>query len=239
MKKETADSICGNLPPKGVGPCRLPSPRCRVTKPIVVGFPPINEDGFIKSHPERLTQLHSNKRGREDCADCPYPERSCDECINGARNVSSKSPEPAGEFVAKWRELYKRRTNMGNNVTLSWTDILKALACIERLGNERLVEVGQLKLDIISLQNKLAQYRWIPVNQPPEKDGQVWICYEITGYTYQVYYNVTSKRWSIFDPCGGFTDIDFKSPPTHWKPTTLPEGTCDTPFEAKENENEM
>ncbi|KKN08144.1 hypothetical protein LCGC14_1059560 [marine sediment metagenome] len=147
MKKETADSICGNTRPDQ--PC----------KPIVVGFPPINEDGFIKSHPERPTQLHSNKRGREDCADCPYPERSCDECISGARSVSSKSPEPAGEFVAKWRELYKRRTNMGDDVTLSWTDILKALACIERLGNERLVEVGQLKLDIISLQNKLAEAR--------------------------------------------------------------------------------
>ena len=30
-------------------------------------------------------ELHPNKHGREDCADCPYPERPCSECINGAK----------------------------------------------------------------------------------------------------------------------------------------------------------
>ena len=69
------------------------------------------------------------------------------------------------------------------------------------------------------LQAKLNKYRWIPVmERPPEKSGQVWICYEITGYTYQAYYDVEYKKWGIFDPCGGFSDIDFSSPPTHWKP---------------------
>ena len=74
------------------------------------------------------------------------------------------------------------------------------------------------------LQAELEKLRWIPVTErPPEKSGQVWICYEITGYTYQAYYDVEYKKWSIFDPCGGFSDIDFDSPPTHWKPIILPE----------------
>ena len=30
-------------------------------------------------------KLHPNKHGREDCADCPYPERPCCECINRAK----------------------------------------------------------------------------------------------------------------------------------------------------------
>ena len=29
-------------------------------------------------------QLHPNKRGREDCADCPTPDTHCSECINRA-----------------------------------------------------------------------------------------------------------------------------------------------------------
>ena len=29
--------------------------------------------------------LHPKKRGREDCADCPCPERHCSECINGSK----------------------------------------------------------------------------------------------------------------------------------------------------------
>lgn len=68
---------------------------------------------------------------------------------------------------------------------------------------------------------------WIPVSKRlPKKDGQVWIAYEITGYTYHAYYDVRYKKWSIFDPCGGFSDIDFGSPPTHWKPIVLPKQPC-------------
>ena len=29
------------------------------------------------------SEQHPNKKGREDCEDCPYPERHCSECING------------------------------------------------------------------------------------------------------------------------------------------------------------
>jgi len=31
-----------------------------------------------------MAKLHENKKGREDCADCPYPERHCSECLNMA-----------------------------------------------------------------------------------------------------------------------------------------------------------
>jgi len=29
-----------------------------------------------------LTYLHPNKRRREDCAECLYPDRHCSKCIN-------------------------------------------------------------------------------------------------------------------------------------------------------------
>lgn len=74
------------------------------------------------------------------------------------------------------------------------------------------------------IQAKLDKHRWIPVEERlPKRDGQVWICYKENGYTYGGYYNPTYKLWQIFDPCGGWSNIDSKSPPTHWKPIILPE----------------
>ncbi len=60
------------------------------------------------------------------------------------------------------------------------------------------------------------------VSTLPEKSGQVWIAYEKTGYTYVAYYDVDYKKWAIFDPCGGYSDIDTNSPPTHWQKIRRP-----------------
>ena len=42
-------------------------------------------------------ELKLNKRGREDCADCPFPERYCGECINGKRRPVKLSKHGKGE----------------------------------------------------------------------------------------------------------------------------------------------
>lgn len=64
---------------------------------------------------------------------------------------------------------------------------------------------------------------WVSVaDHPPEKDGQIWICYEKTGYTYVAYYQPQYKLWQSFNINGGWSDIHKKSPPSHWKPITLP-----------------
>ncbi len=38
-------------------------------------------------------ELHPNKRKREDCADCPCPERHCSECINQAKVIEQLKAE--------------------------------------------------------------------------------------------------------------------------------------------------
>ncbi len=82
--------------------------------------------------------------------------------------------------------------------------------------------VGSLKARLATAKE---ENRWIPVAERlPKREGQVWICYKDNGYTYGGYYNPTYKLWQIFDPCGGWSNIDSKSPPTHWRPITLPEG---------------
>lgn len=64
---------------------------------------------------------------------------------------------------------------------------------------------------------------WISVeDRSPKEEGQVWICYKKTGYTYGGYYKPIYKLWQIFDPCGGWSNIDPKSPPSHWQPIELP-----------------
>ncbi len=78
--------------------------------------------------------------------------------------------------------------------------------------------------EIRQLQAELAKYHWIPVEKrPPEVDGPVWLCYEDTGYTYSGYYQYKYRLWQILDPCGGWSDIDSGTPPTHWMPIFLPD----------------
>ena len=78
---------------------------------------------------------------------------------------------------------------------------------------------------ILKLQAEIEQHRWIPVvERLPEEDGQVWICYEITGYTYRAHYDAEYKTWGIFDPYGGGNRCSTCERPTHWKPIILPKG---------------
>lgn len=90
---------------------------------------------------------------------------------------------------------------------------------------EQLPEIHIARKELASLQAELEQFRWVPVTERlPKQNCQIWICYEKTGYTYGAFYNVTYKLWQIFDPCGGWSNIDAKSPPTHWMPIPkLPE----------------
>lgn len=75
---------------------------------------------------------------------------------------------------------------------------------------------------ITDLRAQLAAFRWVSVSERlPEEDCQIWICYEKTRYTYGAYYQVRYKLWQIFDPCGGWSNVDAKSPPTHWMPMPL------------------
>lgn len=83
--------------------------------------------------------------------------------------------------------------------------------------------VCKLAVDNIAKDKVIEAHRWIPVGERLPEEGQVWICYKPTGYTYGGYYCPQHNLWQIFDPRGGWSDIDSKSPPTHWKPIILPE----------------
>ncbi len=142
-------------------------------------------------------------------------ERTChDDCMCNiciAKQQTWEAQEEFGKLTSKLQSLEAENKELKERKPCRkphWQD------CVSRETYE-----GHKK----ELQSELDKHRWIPVAERlPEKDGQVWICYKITGYTYHGYYDVRYKKWSIFDPCGGYSDIDFGSPPTHWKPIILP-----------------
>ncbi len=84
------------------------------------------------------------------------------------------------------------------------------------LPSEEIIQA--LAQDNADLQAQLHALRWRPVSEPPEKEGQYWFMYGTTGYAYSGYYEPKYKKWQIFDPCGGYSDVDIKSPPSHWMP---------------------
>lgn len=43
----------------------------------------IEADGAVHARKQPTEKLHPNKKGREDCENCTFPERHCSDCING------------------------------------------------------------------------------------------------------------------------------------------------------------
>ena len=96
-----------------------------------------------------------------------------------------------------------------------------------KIRQRHLVKHGKACDKIEQLQAELEKHRWIPVSERlPKDDGQVWILYEKTGYTYNAFYDqnvlhFSQKTWQIFDYSGGYKKAEVE--PTHWKPIILPE----------------
>lgn len=58
-----------------------------------------------------IEQLHPNKKGREDCANCPTPARHCSECIN-----RDKRPKSTRTEIGYWRNLAKYRQQLADEI---------------------------------------------------------------------------------------------------------------------------
>ncbi len=64
-----------------------------------------------------VSELHPNKKGREDCEDCPYPKRHCSECINGdnrakVSQVFETAEKPASEMGKLYSQCNTERIDL-------------------------------------------------------------------------------------------------------------------------------